>query len=559
MSITDPTAAELDAVFTTAPSDAAFQVNRRRFLQAVAAGATVASMPTWLGEMAAGAEPVAPTDGILVVITASGGLDGLHTVVPTSSGAYYDARGDLAIARADALAISSSRGLHPKLRRVHGQWNNGSMGVLDGVGNPSRDLSHFTTTADLMNGGPTSGAARTGWVGRYIDELSGHFTCASLGDRMPLLVRGTTDAAVALPLDHRLVPVRDDYRLELHRAFDAYGGSFNGRGALASAVAATTGDMMAESDVVRDLYTGDTDRGLASQMALAAGLINADLGLRVVSAVHHEYDSHVNQPAMYDARLGELDAAIGAFFDTLDPRFADQVMVLVQSEFGRRVAANGSLGTDHGAGNLVLAFGNRVRGGLHGQLPSLTDLTADGNLRHSISYREVLASVIDRWLGGDARAIVGVDGEDLGLFDPPGPEAESAPLPLPIPELPLGKELSGSEADVLRLYRAFFDREPDVRGANYWIDVHAKGDSLDDIAEWFTGSPEFAMRYASTSNREYLRRVYANVLGRAYDEKGFNYWLGMLDRRKLSRGGVVRWVSASPEFKSRYPYTHMPV
>ncbi len=110
--------------------------------------------------------------------------------------------------------------------------------------------------------------------------------------------------------------------------------------------------------------------------------------------------------------------------------------------------------------------------------------------------------------------------------------------------------------DVLRLYQAFFDREPDVSGARYWIDINTQGQSLDQIADYFTLSDEFANNYAGTTNREYLAAVYENVLGREYDQDGFDYWLELLDDGELTRGGVVRWIAANTEFVLRYPYSN---
>ncbi len=122
----------------------------------------------------------------------------------------------------------------------------------------------------------------------------------------------------------------------------------------------------------------------------------------------------------------------------------------------------------------------------------------------------------------------------------------------------------GEHGDVLRLYRAFFDREPDLSGAKYWLDVRDSGSTLESIAEYFTGSDEFFNHYAGTNNEEYLRRVYPNVLGRDYDQAGFDYWLDLLQgtntsggndaRATLSRGALVRWITAGAEFKARYPY-----
>lgn len=113
---------------------------------------------------------------------------------------------------------------------------------------------------------------------------------------------------------------------------------------------------------------------------------------------------------------------------------------------------------------------------------------------------------------------------------------------------------SAVQGDVLRLYRAFFNRDPDLAGAKYWLAVNRNGNSLDQIAEQFALSGEFANAYADSSNTEFLAAVYSNVLGRDYDQAGFDYWLGLLDNEQLTRGGVVRWVAANDEFRAKYPF-----
>ena len=111
-----------------------------------------------------------------------------------------------------------------------------------------------------------------------------------------------------------------------------------------------------------------------------------------------------------------------------------------------------------------------------------------------------------------------------------------------------------THGSVLRLYWAFFNREPDIGGAQYWIDINSQGYTLDQIAEYFTASQEFANNYAGTSNQQYLEAVYSNVLGRYYDQAGFHYWLGLLETGQLNRGGVVRWIAANNEFIDKHPY-----
>ena len=156
----------------------------------------------------------------------------------------------------------------------------------------------------------------------------------------------------------------------------------------------------------------------------------------------------------------------------------------------------------------------------------------------------MLSTVVSRWLGADPMQVLGTGGVDLGFLRSPGQPSDGS-----VQTTPFRRE----HGDVLRLYRAFFNREPDASGARYWIDTFDRGASLDVIAESFTQSAEFRNAYSGTSNAEYVRRVYRNVLGRAYDEAGYRYWLGMLDSRRLTRGTLVRWVAANAGVRQPLP------
>ncbi len=124
-----------------------------------------------------------------------------------------------------------------------------------------------------------------------------------------------------------------------------------------------------------------------------------------------------------------------------------------------------------------------------------------------------------------------------------------------ISEIVAASEFTNADGDVLRLYHAFFDREPDIGGAKYWLDVADQGVTLDEIAGYFALSEEFKITFGQPTNAEFLQVIYANVLDRAPDDDGFEYWLDLLDRSELTRGGVVRWVAANQEFINKYPYT----
>lgn len=542
MSRIDPTTEQAVAALSMPGTDDPWTLDRRRFLQAAAAGVGVSMLPGWLDGVAGAATPLRADQGVLVLVTLDGGADPLDMVVPISNGSYYQRRGAIAVGAAHALHLNGDRGLHPHLRHLRSRWDLGEVAVVDGVGNPKVDLSHFSAMADVQHGGPSNGLPRTGWLGRYLDALGADpLQGVAIGSRVPLVLTGATGAATALPQQAEFVrEIRDDKRA-VDAALLAMGAGTSGLGGLGDRIADTTASMMATSGAVRPLYGAASGTTLAHQMRLAANLINADLGIRCITIRHAGYDSHARQPEMLGARLAELDAGLAAFHGTLSGTFADRSLVLCMSEFGRRVGANGSRGTDHGAGQTVLAVGKGVRAGFHGGLPSLTDLTREGNLTHWIDYRHVLSTVLSRWLGADPMQVLGTTG-DIGFLRNPGG----------------GVTFRSEHGDVLRLYRAFFNREPDAGGAQYWIDVFDRGASLDVIAESFTLSPEFRNAYSGTSNAEYVSRVYRNVLGRSYDEAGFRYWLGLLDSRRLTRGTLVRWVAANAEFVNRYPYAAIP-
>lgn len=169
----------------------------------------------------------------------------------------------------------------------------------------------------------------------------------------------------------------------------------------------------------------------------------------------------------------------------------------------------------------------------------------------------VLSSTANRigvgyWKGTDGRLWVTVRFLAGTTASTPAPPAHPQD-----PTVSTGALLSAGQSDVLRLYRAFFNREPDVAGARYWVSTYDRGTSLATIAESFAMSAEFAANYQGTSNRAYVTKVYGNVLGRTPDLAGLNYWTSTLDQRKLSRAGVVQWITANDEFKNRHPYSHM--
>ncbi len=299
------------------------------------------------------------------------------------------------------------------------------LAVLQGVGDVTPDLSHFTATARWMTGDGSEG--KTGWLGRYLDGLPGGndpFHAVTVGTSVPLLMNGATRKATALPDslgDGLSTAAKDDWVRRSAECVRAMGAGATGLGPWGDAIAATGRIAIDLNDKVRPLYKEKLTQGrLAEQLDMAARLVNADLGVRVLHVSFGSFDHHSNLPGEHAQRMAELDAGIQTFFEKLDPRFAGRVTLLTFSEFGRRVQANQSNGTDHGTASALFAVGAGVKGGLYGSMPSLASLDRSGNLVPTVDFRSVYATVLDSWLAADSRQLLGARYENLGFVGQPG-------------------------------------------------------------------------------------------------------------------------------------------
>ena len=380
---------------------------RRAFLGRSAGVLCGLNAPGLLARAAAGA--TGPGETVLVVVQLSGGNDGLNCVVPYSDPAYRAARPTLAVPAADVLKIDGEVGFHPDLRGFADLLDAGELAVVRGVGYPNPDRSHFVST-DVWHRAAVPGEhgrVRTGWLGRTLPMLGGPGTGLHVGGgAAPGALLGDAGPAPS---------VRDAAAYRLRGGFVPSAQSSAG---LLGQVEAATAAAAASSDRVRRAAgdpAGAADypaSGLAERLELVARLIAADLPERVFFTELPGFDTHAVQPATHPGLLAELGGAGAAFFADLRARgHADRVVLMAQSEFGRRVAENGSTGTDHGAAGPVFLAGPRVRAGLLGAAPSLTDLDG-GDLRWRVDFRTVYAALLGGWLGVDAAAVLG------GRFEP---------------------------------------------------------------------------------------------------------------------------------------------
>jgi uncharacterized protein (DUF1501 family) len=410
--------------------------NRRDFLcsGAPALLACGTAVPTFLASSAAvraAAPPRAARDRVLVVVQLDGGNDGLNTIVPYRDSVYRKLRPTLRVPAERVHKIDGRVGLHPALVGLERLLQKGELAVVQGVGYPNPNRSHFESMAIWHTARLSGRDQAPGWLARYLDRgpVPG-------GDAPALYVHpGQVPQALAFGL--RQTMALDDPS-ELRR----YLGVPRGAGARAQQAdldAIARQEVGAQGSLLRFVsrtslisYTssarlealsseGPADGypevfGLARRLRLISRLLKAGLSTPIYYTQLRGFDTHGQQLATHPRLLQELGASLEAFLSDLrKSSLLGRVLVLVFSEFGRRLAENASGGTDHGTTGPVLLLGPGVRGGLHGTQPDLGDL-ADGDPRYGVDFRRIYAAVLEGWLGCPSRAVLGGDFKPLPVL-----------------------------------------------------------------------------------------------------------------------------------------------
>lgn len=397
--------------------------SRRRFLldsaALIAAGATV---PQFLARTATACAPggtgVAPSDDrILVVVQLTGGNDGLNTVVPFRADAYYRARPTLGVPRGTVLKLNDDVGLHPQLRGLKSLHDDGLLTVLQGVGYPNPDRSHFSALDIWHCADPQRKRIDTGWLGRA-SEVAGDVKSGNQPhgpwavhldfDALPLALRGRHGAApsihdiASLKLDGDAAALRDVSIAARDAASDTL--LYVQRAAVDACENARRLEKVLQDGPGEAAYPST---GLARKLKQIAMLIGADFGSRVYYTSLGGFDTHAKQAVVHGPLLAELGDALKAFFaDLASRRLADRVLLMTFSEFGRRVTENGSQGTDHGAAAPMFLVGAAGRRGVIGDAPNFDNLI-EGDVRHQIDFRGVYAALLEHYLQVNPRRVLG--------------------------------------------------------------------------------------------------------------------------------------------------------
>ncbi len=404
--------------------------SRRTFLAQLAGGSAVLSLGAraplfWTTAAAADSSP--RNDAILVVVQLTGGNDGLNTIVPYRDDDYRKARPKLGIPAADVLAINDQLGFHPAARGLADLLEQGQLAIVQGVGYPEPNRSHFESMdiwhTCLRKGGPRT----TGWLGRLLDEVG-----QSAGSDAPAIHVGAEKQPLALAARAVRVPSfasPEAFKLEGgddQPVRDLVGGMQQHEPAAADPLLgfleSSTTSAFAASERITAALGNDAspiaypESDLATRLKTIAQLIDAGLSTRVYYVELDGFDTHSQQAAAHAALLRQFGDALRAFHDDLAHRgHGDRVLTASFSEFGRRVAENASAGTDHGAAAPVFLCGAPVRPGVVGEHPSLADLD-DGDLKFHTDFRQVYAAILDRWLGGRSASILGGSFEPVDVF-----------------------------------------------------------------------------------------------------------------------------------------------
>jgi uncharacterized protein (DUF1501 family) len=408
--------------------------SRRDFLRAGLYGIGIgAGLPVFMNRTSAaltaqalqGTSAEKHPERILVVLELSGGNDGLNTVVPYADAAYYRARPTLGIREQDVIKISNGFGFHPSLVGFERLYKDGLMAVVHGCGYEHPSFSHFSSMSFWHTGVPNAGEP-LGWLGRLADgryDPRTHNMIVNVGTSQSLAVRSGKHSPLVFDDPGRFR--RDGTEAE-KKALDALSHARRTSNATLDFLGATARNATDSSDFVRQAasaYRTPVDYGIGNAfgggLQRVAALIAAGMPTRLYYVVYqgNSFDTHVQQADLHSRLLMYTADAVRAFMEDIERiGRADDVAVMMFTEFGRRVEENGSLGTDHGTATPMFLFGRHVKPGFYGRPPSLTDLD-DGNLRMTTDFRSVYATMIKEWLGyDDTAAVLKGRFETLGAF-----------------------------------------------------------------------------------------------------------------------------------------------
>jgi len=382
---------------------------RRDFLQGLGLIPLVSALPN----LAFAAAPATNYQRLLVLIELKGGNDGLNTVVPYADPAYSALRPHIGIKRDEVIQLDDKFGLHPALLPLKPLWDKRELAIVHGLGYPQPNLSHFRSIEIWDTASAANEYLNDGWLTRAFAASPVPKSYAADGvvigsqDFGPL--SGAGARAIALTNTEqflRQARLADEARAQSKNSALAH--ILKVEGDIVQAASGLAGNHVFRAEFPK--------HALGNALKTAAQVVAGKAGVAVVRVTHNGFDTHQGQAFVQQRLLKELAEGLASFQTALQEiNRWDNTLIMTYAEFGRRAQENGSKGTDHGTANAHFVLGGRVKGGLHGQAPSLTRLDG-GNLVHSVDFRSLYATVIDKWWGADAKAVLGGKFTQLDLL-----------------------------------------------------------------------------------------------------------------------------------------------
>ncbi|MBM3959848.1 MAG: DUF1501 domain-containing protein [SAR202 cluster bacterium] len=366
----------------------------------------------------------------LVVVQLSGGNDFMNTVIPYSNGLYYDNRKTIGVPEESVLRINDAVGFNPNAAPLKELYDLGRMAIIQGVGYANSSRSHFRSM-DIWHTCDPDKIATEGWLGKVVRRLdpekSNPLTAVSIGRGLPRAL-SAQEVPVTSVADLDNYGLMSGFSAEQQRAdaLDLFKRIYTpaiGTAAVTDYLARTGIDVLRGAEMLKKapaMYSSNVeyaDNPIAKSLRDVARVHLADLGTRIFYTQHGGYDTHANEAPTHPKLLTDLSRAIADFYRDLEEHdAADNVVILVFTEFGRRVQDNGS-GTDHGAGGGAYLIGNHVRGGLYSEYPSLEPgKLENGDLRHTYDFRGLYSTLLEQWLDIEPTQIVGGKFEQLPMI-----------------------------------------------------------------------------------------------------------------------------------------------
>ena len=367
----------------------------------------------------------------LVVVQLSGGNDALNTVIPYNDGNYYDNRPQVHIDPDKALKLDANLAMNPSMTAIKRLWDEGKVAVINGIGYPEPNRSHFRSM-DIWHTAEPTKVLTEGWIGKALRELDpkGENVLGGInfGRGLPRAMScpGVPVASVGNLDTYGLFPSVSDLqdRNDILNVFSQMYGGAEGRDAVSEFLSQTGEDAMVGADILREApnkYSSNVEYAanpLANSLRDAARVMFSDVGTKVFYTQHGSFDTHGGELPVHSKLWDDVSSSIGDFVDDVrEHGYGDSTAILVFSEFGRRVKDNGS-GTDHGSGGVAFLIGESVKGGLYGQYPSLKESNQlNGDLCANNDFRSLYTDILEDWFQVDSVPIVNGTFEKFDFFE----------------------------------------------------------------------------------------------------------------------------------------------